>query len=55
MTVEVENTGAAVGFLDPKCLSSTTMNSTDNTRSFSVSYMCSAFKLYAKKKLILTA
>jgi hypothetical protein len=49
MTVEVENTGTAVGFLDPECLCSTTLNSTDNTLSSSVSYMCNAFKLYAKK------
>jgi hypothetical protein len=49
MTVEVEKTGAAVGFLDPECLCSTTLNNTDNTLSFSVSYMCNAFKLYAKK------
>jgi hypothetical protein len=55
MTVEVENTGAAVGFLDPKCLCSTTLNKTDNTLSFSVSYMCNAFKLNAKKNLMLTA
>jgi hypothetical protein len=53
MTVEVEKTGAAVGFLDPECLCSTTLNSTDNTLAFSVSYMCNAFKLYAKKNLML--
>jgi hypothetical protein len=55
MTVEVENTGHASGFLDPECLCSTTLNSTDNTLAFSVSYMLNAFKLYAKKNLILTA
>jgi hypothetical protein len=54
MTVEVENTGAAVCFLDPKCLFSTTLNSTDNTLAFTVSYMRNAFKLYAKKNLMLT-
>ena len=54
MAVEVEKTGAAVGFLDPECLCSTTLTSTDNTLAFSVSYMHSAFRLYAKKKLILT-
>jgi hypothetical protein len=55
MTIEVENTGPAVGFLDPECLCSTTLNSTDNTLAFSVSYMLNAFKLYAKKNLMLTA
>jgi hypothetical protein len=55
MTVEVENTGPAVGFVDPECLCSTTLNSTDNTLAFSVSYMLNAFKLYAKKNLMLTA
>jgi hypothetical protein len=55
MTVEVEKTGTAVGFLDPECLCSTTLNSTDNTLAFFVSYMCNAFKLYAKKNLKLTA
>jgi hypothetical protein len=55
MTVEVETTGAAVGFLYPECLYSTTLNSTDNTLAFSVSYMCNAFKLYAKKNVMLTA
>jgi hypothetical protein len=55
MVVEVEKKGAAVGFLDPKCLCSTTLTSTDDTLAFSMSYMCSAFRLYAKKKLILTA
>jgi hypothetical protein len=55
MIVEVEKTGAAVGFLDPECLCSTMLNITDNTLAFSVSYMCNAFKLYAKKNLMLTA
>jgi hypothetical protein len=55
MIVEVENTGAAVGFLDPECPCSTTLNNMDNTLSFSVSYMCNAFKLYAKKNLMLTS
>jgi hypothetical protein len=50
MTVEVENTCPAVGFLDPECLYSTTLNSKDNTLDFSVSYMRNAFKLYAKKE-----
>jgi hypothetical protein len=54
MAVEVEKTRAAVGFLDPECLCSTTLNSTDNTLAFSMSYMCNAFKLYAKKNFILT-
>jgi hypothetical protein len=54
MTVEVAKTGTAVGFLDPECLCSTTLNSTDNTLAFYVSYMCNAFKLYAKKNLMLT-
>jgi hypothetical protein len=55
MTIEVENKGPAVGFLDPECLCSTTLNNTDNTLAFSVSYMLNAFKLYAKKNLMLTA
>jgi hypothetical protein len=55
MAVEVEKTRAAVGFLDPECLCSTMLNSTDNTLAFFVSYMCNAFKLYAKKNFILTA
>jgi hypothetical protein len=55
MTIEVENKGPAVGYLDPECLCSTTLNSTDNTLAFSVSYMLNAFKLYAKKNLMLTS
>jgi hypothetical protein len=54
MTVEVENKGPAVGFLDPECLCPTTLNNTDNTLAFSVSYMLNAFKLYAKKNLMPT-
>jgi hypothetical protein len=37
MVVEVEKTGAAVGFLDHECLCLTTLNNTDNTLAFSVS------------------
>jgi hypothetical protein len=55
MIVEVENMGPTVGFLHPECLCSTTLNNTDNTLAFSVSYMLNAFKLYAKKNLMLTA
>jgi hypothetical protein len=55
MTVEVENNGLAVGFLDPECLCSTTLNNTDSTLAFSVSYTLNAFKLYAKMNLMLTA
>jgi hypothetical protein len=55
MTIEVENKGPAVGYLDLECLCSTTLNSTDNTLAFSVSYMLNAFKLYAKKNLMLTS
>jgi hypothetical protein len=55
MNVEVENTGPAVGFLDPECLCLTILNNTDNTLAFSVSYVLNAFKLYAKKNLVLTA
>jgi hypothetical protein len=54
MTVEVENKGPAVGYLDPECLCSTMLNNMDNTLAFSVSYMLNAFKLYAKKNLMLT-
>jgi hypothetical protein len=55
MAVEVEKTCAAVGFLDPECLFATTLNSTDNTLAFYVSYMCNAFRQYAKKNFILSA
>jgi hypothetical protein len=55
MTVEVENKGPAVGYLDPECLCSTTLNSTDNTLASSVSNMLNAFKLYATKNLMVTA
>jgi hypothetical protein len=55
MTVEVENKGPAIGYLDPECLCSTTLNSTDNTLAFSMSYMLNAFKLYATKNLMITA
>jgi hypothetical protein len=55
MTVEVENKGPAVGFLDPECLCSIMLNNTDNTLAFSVSYMLNGFKLYAKKNLMLIA
>jgi hypothetical protein len=55
MTVEVDNKGPAVGYLDPECLCSTMLSSTDNTISFSVSYMLNAFQQYATKNLMLTA
>jgi hypothetical protein len=55
MTIEVENKGPAVGYLDPECLYSTTLNNTDNTLTFSVSYMLNAFNLYATKDLMVTA
>jgi hypothetical protein len=55
MTVEVDKMGIAVGFLDPKCLCSITLNNTDNTLSFFVTYMCNAFELYAKNIFMLTA
>jgi hypothetical protein len=55
MAVEVEKTRAAVGFLDPECLCSTTLKITKNTLAFIVSYICNAFKLYAKKNFMLTA
>jgi hypothetical protein len=55
MIVEVENKGPVVGYLDPECLSSTTLNSMDNTLAFSVSCMLNAFKLYATKNLIVAA
>jgi hypothetical protein len=43
MTIEVDNKGPAVGYLDPECLCSTTLRSTDTTISFFVSYMLNAF------------
>jgi hypothetical protein len=55
MIVEVDNKGHAVGYLDPECLCSTMLSSTDNTVSFSVSYMLNAFEQYATKDLMLTA
>jgi hypothetical protein len=55
MTVEVNNKGPAVGYLDPECLCSTILSSTDNTVSFSVSYMLNVFKQYATKNLMLIA
>jgi hypothetical protein len=55
MTVEVDNKGRAVGYLDPECLCSTTLSSTDTTVSFSMSYMLNAFEQYATKNLMVTA
>jgi hypothetical protein len=55
MTVEVDNKGPAVGYLDPECLCSTTLSSTDNIVSFSVFYMLNAFEQYATKNLMLIA
>jgi hypothetical protein len=55
MTIEVDNKGPTVGYLDPECLCSTTLNITDNTVSFSVDYMLRAFEQYATKDLMLTA
>jgi hypothetical protein len=55
MTVEVENKSPAVGYLDPECLCSTMLNSTDNTLTFYVTYMINAFELHGTKDLILTA
>jgi hypothetical protein len=54
MTVEVDNKGPAVGYLDPECLCSRTMNSTNNVVSFSVDYMLRSFEQYATKDLMLT-
>jgi hypothetical protein len=55
IVVEVEKTGAVVGFLDPECLNFTMLTSKAHTLDLSVSYMQCAFKLYATKKLILTS
>jgi hypothetical protein len=55
MTVEVENKGPEVGYLDAECLCSTTMNITDNTLTCSVCYMLNAFNLYATKDLMINA
>jgi hypothetical protein len=55
MTVEVDNKGPAVGYLDPECFCSITLSSTDNTVSFSVDYMLRAFEQYATNDLMLTA
>jgi hypothetical protein len=54
MTIEVEKTGAAVGFLDRKFLCTTMLKSTNNNLAFFVSYMRNAFELYAKKNFVLT-
>jgi hypothetical protein len=51
MTVEVDNKGPAVGYLDPECLCSTMLSSTNNTVSFSVDYMLNAFEQYATKEV----
>jgi hypothetical protein len=55
MTVEVDNKGPAVGYLDLECLCSTTLSSTDNIVCFSVVYMLRAFEQYATKDLMLIA
>jgi hypothetical protein len=55
MTVEVDNKGPAVGYLDPECLCSTMLNNTDNTVTFSVDYMLRAFEQYATKDLMLAS
>jgi hypothetical protein len=54
MTVEVDK-GPAVGYLDPERLCSTTLNSTDNTVSFSIDYMLRVFEQYATKDFTITA
>jgi hypothetical protein len=54
MTVEVDNKGPAVGYLDPECLCSTTLSSTSNTTTFCVTYMLNALEQYATKNLMLT-
>jgi hypothetical protein len=54
MTVEVDNKGPAVGYLDPECLCSTTLSSTDNNVSFSVGSMFNAIEQYATMDLMLT-
>jgi hypothetical protein len=55
MTVEVDNKGPAIGYLDPECLCSSTLRSTNNTVSFSVDYMLRAFEQYATKDLMFPA
>jgi hypothetical protein len=55
MTVEVDNKGPAVGYLDPESLCSTMLSSTDNSVSFSVDFMLRAFEQYATKDLMLTS
>jgi hypothetical protein len=55
MTVEVDNKGPIVGYLDLECLCSTMLSSTDNTVSFSIDYKLRAFEQYATKDLMLTA
>jgi hypothetical protein len=55
MTIEVRNNSPAAGFFDLECLCSTMSSNTDRTLAFSVTYMLNAFKLYAKKNLMLTA
>jgi hypothetical protein len=54
MTVEVDNKGPAVGYLDPECLCSTMLSSPDSTVIFFVSYMLNAFEQYATIELMLT-
>jgi hypothetical protein len=55
MSVEVDNKGPAVGYLDLECLCSTTLNSTDNAVTFSVDYILRAFEQYDTKDLMLIA
>jgi hypothetical protein len=49
MVLEVEKTGAVVGFLDPKCLCSTTLTNMDDTVAFSMSHVQRAFRLSRKR------
>jgi hypothetical protein len=55
MTIEVDNKGPGVGYLDPECLCSTTLSRTSNTTTLRVTYMLNAFEQYAIKNLMLTA
>jgi hypothetical protein len=54
MVVEVEKTGAEVGFLDPECFNFIVLKHCPSF-DFDASYMKHAFQLYAKKRVIISA
>jgi hypothetical protein len=51
MTIEVEKMGSVVGFIDPECLFSTTLNSMDNTLALS-GPICAMPSNYLLKRIL---